>query len=40
VQKTKEMFFNASNLGLNVESTPPTTHMHLYLNREQNPRSK
>jgi len=27
------MFSNANNLlGLNVESTPLTTHMHLYLN--------
>jgi hypothetical protein len=31
LQKTKEMFSNASNLGLNVEFAPLTTHMHYIL---------
>jgi hypothetical protein len=29
------MFSNASNLGLNVESAPLTTHIHLYLNHKK-----
>jgi hypothetical protein len=33
--KNQKMFFNANNLGLNVEITPPIIHMHLYLNYKE-----